>query len=235
MIITALERQKRRQRVNVYGEGGRFLLAVSLALAQDADLYVGKELSEAQVEALRCEDARQQAYDAALRLLAYRPRSEREMRQRLARRGIERPLIEEALARLRQQGYLNDEAFARFWTETREATSPRSRRLIRSELLFKGVSSETASAAVADVEDEDAAYRAASRRLRSFPVDDFAAFQRRLGGFLTRRGFSYEVARRTISRCWQEAREPLRFPTPTNKEQGTGNKEPGLPPATSGE
>ncbi len=206
MIITALERQKRRQRVNVYGEGGRFLLAVGLALAQDAGLHSGMELSEAQVEALRRDDARHQAYDAAVRLLAYRPRSERELRQGLARRGIERPLIEEALTRLRGQGYLDDEAFARFWTETREATSPRSRRLIRGELLLKGVRSETAAAAVAGVEDEDAAYRAASRRLRSLPLDDFESFRSRLGGILIRRGFSYEVTRRTVERCWQEAR-----------------------------
>ena len=206
MIITALERQKRRQRVNVYGEDGRFLLAVNLALAQDAGLHSGMELSEAQVEALRREDARHQAYEAALRLLAYRPRSERELRQRLARRGIERPLIEGALARLRGQGYLDDQAFARFWTETREATSPRSRRLIRSELLYKGVSPDAAAAAVAGVEDDDAAYRAAARRLRSLPLDDFESFRRRLGGFLVRRGFSYDVARRTIDRCWREAR-----------------------------
>jgi regulatory protein len=206
MIITALERQRRRKRVNLYGEGGRFLLAVNLALVQDAGLHSGMELSEAQVEALRREDARHQAYDAALRLLAYRPRSEREMRQRLARRGIEAPLIDETLARLRRHGYLNDEAFARLWTESRQAASPRSRRLIRSELLAKGVRSETATAAVSDVEDEDAAYRAASRRLRAFPLDDFEAFKRRLGGFLLRRGFSFDVTRRTVDRCWQEAR-----------------------------
>lgn len=205
MIISALEQQKRRQRVNVYADG-RFLLAVNLALAQDALLHTGMELSESQMEALRRDDARHQAYEAALRLLSYRPRSEREMRQRLARRGLERALVEQTLVRLRKQGYLNDEAFARFWTETRESTSPRSRRLIRSELLFKGVGSDTATAAVADIEDEDAAYRAAARRLRSFPLDDFQAFQRRLGGFLTRRGFSYHVARRTIERCWEEAR-----------------------------
>ena len=204
MIITSLERQKRRQRVNVYGEDGRFLLAVNLGLAQDAGLHSGMELSEAQVEALRREDAGHQAYEAALHLLSYRPRSERELRQRLARGGIERPLIDEAVARLRSRGYLDDEAFARFWTETREATSPRSRRLIRSELLAKGVTSETASAAVADVEDEEAAYRAAARRLRSLPVDDFEAFRRRLGDFLVRRGFSYEVARRTVDRCRRE-------------------------------
>jgi regulatory protein len=213
MIISALERQKRRQRVNVYVEDGRFLLAVNLALFQDAGLHSGMELSEAQVEALRREDAHHQAYEAALRLLSYRPRSEREMRQRLARRGIEKPLIGETLARLRRKGYLNDESFARYWTESRQAANPRSQRLIRSELFLKGISSHTADAAVADVDDEDAAYRAASRRLHSFPPDDFEVFQRRLGGFLLRRGFPYAVTRHTIKRCWQETQGEAEPPT----------------------
>jgi regulatory protein len=204
MIITAIERQKRRQRVNVYGEGGRFAFALALHLAQEAGLYTGMELSQEQVDALQGADARHSAYDAALRLLSYRPRSEKEMRRRLARRGVDLRLISETVQRLKERGYLDDEAFARFWTETRETTSPRGRRLIAQELRAQGVGAETAAAATASVSDEEAAYRAASRRLHAFRGLDFDTFRRRLGGFLVRRGFSYEVARRTMDRCWQE-------------------------------
>ena len=207
MIITTIERQKRRQRVNVYGEDGRFAFALALHLAQDAGLHSGMELSEAQVEALEDADAHHSAYDAALRLLSYRPRSEREMRIRLARRGIGLRLIDDAVRRLKERGYLDDEAFARFWTETREATSPRGRRLIVQELRAQGVDAETAATATAPVSDEEAAYRAASRRLNAFSGLDRDTFRRRLGGFLVRRGFSYDVARRTTDRCWQEANQ----------------------------
>jgi regulatory protein len=205
MIITAIERQKRRQRVNVYGENGRFAFALALHLAADASLHTDMELSQAQVNALQEADARYSAYEAALRLLSYRPRSEREMRRRLARRGIALRLIDETVRRLRERGYLDDEAFARFWTETRETTSPRGRRLIVQELRVQGVDADTAAAATTSVSDEDAAYRAASRRLSAFRGLDYDTFRRRLGGFLVRRGFSYEVARRTMDRCWQEA------------------------------
>jgi len=205
MIIFTIERQKRRQRVNVYGDEGRFAFALALHLAQDAGLHSGLELSEAQVNALQEADARHSAYEAALRLLSYRPRSEKEMRRRLGRRGIGLRLIDETVRQLRERGYLDDEAFARFWTETREATSPRSRRLIAQELRAQGVDTETAAAATVSVADEGAAYRAAGRRLHAFRGLDYDTFRRRLGGFLVRRGFSYEVARRTMDRCWQEA------------------------------
>ena len=207
MIISAIEKQKRRPRVNVYGDEGRFAFALALHLAQDAGLHTGMELSEAQVGALQEADAQHSAYDAALRLLSYRPRSEKEMRRRLARRGIDLRHIGETVRRLKERGYLDDEAFARFWTESREATSPRGRRLIVQELRAQGVDAETAAAATASVADEEAAYRAAGRRLNAFRGLDYETFRRRLGGFLVRRGFSYEVARRTMDRCWQEAGE----------------------------
>jgi regulatory protein len=114
------------------------------------------ELSQAQVDALQLADARHSAYDAGLRLLSYRPRSEKEMRRRLGRRGIDLRLIAETVARLKERGYLDDEAFARFWTETREATSPRAQRLIAQELRFQGVATETAAAATTSVSREAA-------------------------------------------------------------------------------
>lgn len=202
MIITELERQRRR-RVNVY-VNGRFAFSVGLPLAQEKGLYAGQEVTEELLQDLRREDERRRAYEDALRLLSYRPRSEKEMRFRLRRRGIDEGTVEETVRRLRQLHYLDDAAFAQFWAETRDAGRPSARRLVRSELLFKGVDSATASKALEGLDDEDAAYRAASRRLRALAGLPRDAFQKRLGGFLVRRGFSYEVIRRTMERCWDE-------------------------------
>jgi regulatory protein len=203
VIITALERQKRRRRLNVYVDG-RFALALALSLAQEKGLHTGMTVSEAELQALREEDERHGAYEAALRLLSYRPRSEKEMRMRLKRRGIAPALVEETVERLRRLHYLDDKAFARFWTESRDSISPRSRGLIRRELLFKGIDAETATSTVEDLDDEEAAYRAASKRLHAFEGLSYDVFRRRLGGFLTRRGFGYNVVRRTLERCWSE-------------------------------
>ncbi len=204
MIITSLERQQRRRRVNVFVDG-RFALALALDLAAERGLHTGMAISEADLRSLQTAETRQKAYEAALRLLTYRPRSEREMRQRLARRGFEAPLIRETLARLRRLGYLDDAAFARYWTESRDQASPRAGRLIHRELRLKGIDSETAAEASAAVSDEDAAYRAAAKRMRVLAGLDFAKFRERLAGFLLRRGFTYQVTRRVVQRCWQES------------------------------
>lgn len=204
MIITSLERQpRRRRRVNVFVDG-RFALSLALSLAQEKGLHAGMAVDEAELDELRAEDERRAAYEAAIHLLSYRPRSEREMRQRLRRRGIAAEVIDETVARLHASHYLDDAAFAQFWRESRQALSPRSGRLIRSELLSKGVDAGTATSTVEGLDDEESAYRAASKRLKSLQGDDFDVFRRRLGGFLARRGFSYDVIRRVVERCWRD-------------------------------
>jgi len=203
MIITALERQKRQRRLNVFVDG-RFALAVALSLAQEKGLHEGMTVSAAELRALRREDERHSAYEAALNLLSYRPRSEKEMRFRLGRHGIAPEVVEETVKRLRRLHYLDDGAFAQFWTERRDGVSPRSRALIQRELRFKGIDAETASSTVEGLDDEEAAYRAASKRLPAVAGLSRELFRRRLGGFLTRRGFAYDVVRRTLERCWSE-------------------------------
>ncbi len=108
---------------------------------------------------------------------------------------------------MRDLGYLNDAAFARFWVESRQAGTPRSRRALAFELSRKGVSREETDAALEEVSDADAAYHAAQRRLRTLRGTDRQTFERRLGTFLNSRGFGYGVARATIQRCWAELSE----------------------------
>jgi regulatory protein len=189
--------------VNVFVDG-HFGLSLALSLVQEKGLRAGMPVDPNDLAALGAEDERRVAYDAAIHLLSYRPRSEREMRQRLRRRGVTPEVIEETVRRLLESHYLDDAAFANFWRENREAISPRSARLIRSELLSRGIDVHTATSAVEGLDDEESAYRAAAKRLKGLRGQDADTFRQRLGGFLTRRGFSYDVTRRVIERCWQE-------------------------------
>lgn len=77
--------------------------------------------------------------DAAARFLEARQRSTAEVRRRLTGAGYRPELVEEAVARLAGQGYLDDEAFARAWVESRDRARPRGERALRGELLAKGV------------------------------------------------------------------------------------------------
>ncbi len=202
MIISSIEKRRGR-RVDVYVDG-RLALTLARDFATERGLRPGATITPDQLSALAEEGARRGALEDGLRLLSYRLRSEEELRRRLADKRYNRNAIESALARLRELGYLDDEVFARYWAETRQVQRPRSRRLLASELRSRGIDKETAEQATADVSDEEAAYLAASGRLRTLRGQEYQAFRERLGRFLTSRGFSYDIARQVIERCWAE-------------------------------
>ena len=202
--ITAIRAGKsRRQRVNVYLDD-RFALSLEAEAAAKAGLKTGQELSSSQLEALAKADHFDRCLNAALHYLSYRPRSQSEMRERLKRRGFDADSIEAVLTRLSEQGLVDDVAFAQFWKDNRQSFSPRSQWLIKSELRRKGVAADIIDGLVDESDDDDSAYRAALGKAGSLPLSDREGFRRRLGYYLKRRGFSYDVINHTVERLWQE-------------------------------
>jgi regulatory protein len=202
--ITELKAGKSREkRVNVYLDE-KFAINMLTDVALKEGLKVGLEITESRLKALADADSRQRCYNAATRFLAYRPRSESEIRQRLLRHGFDETMIEKTLARLKEQGLADDAAFARFWIENRETFSPRSRRLAELELKRKGLSADIIEQATGEVDDGESAYRAAQSRMRRLTTSDYQTFRRRLWQYLGRRGFSYSVIKETTEKVWKE-------------------------------
>lgn len=163
-------------------------------------------------------------YDAALRLLAARPRSVAEVRQRLRRRGAVEQEATEAIARLHEEGLLDDAAFAAYWRENRETFRPRSRRLLQAELRQKGVEAEVVRAALTGLDEDEQAYRAGLRRVRSLEREDEVVFRRRLEDYLRRRGFGYEVAVQAVRRLWAEAGGGAAPGSPASELENSGQR-----------
>jgi len=202
--ITGLKaRKSREKRVNIYLDG-KFALDLLAEVALKEGLKVGQELPESRLEALAGLDRYQRCRNAAIRYLGYRPRSEAEIRQRLFKHGYDSDTTEKTLRRLREQGLVDDAAFARFWKDNRESFSPRSRRLTRLELRRKGLPADVIETVVSEIDESDSAYRAARVKVRRLPLADYQLFRRRLGAYLRRRGFDYGIIRETVNRVWHE-------------------------------
>lgn len=133
------------------------------------------------------------ASDYALRLLAIRPRSIREMRDRLQSKGYERPVIEATVAELCELGLLDDRKFAAQWVESRMALRPMGPSRLRAELLTKGVDrgivEATLSKYSAETDERSEALALARKKIRTLQGLESGPARRRLAGFLGRRGF----------------------------------------------
>ena len=201
--ITAIRTGKgQRKRVNVFLDG-KFAFSLEAEVAVRERLQVEQELSASQIEALARSDHFHRCFNAAAHYLSYRPRSESELRERLHRRGFD-DSIKAVIAKLKEQGLVDDVAFAQFWKDNRESFSPRSRWLTKLELRRKGVADDIIDQVVDTVDDNNNAYRAALSKARSLPLSDYQGFRRRLGEYLKRRGFGYGVIKHTVEQLWQE-------------------------------
>lgn len=212
MRITALQPQATNpERVNVFVDG-HFLLGASTLIVYQMGLEVEQEISTAQVEQLRYEETLQQAVDRALNYLSFRPRSREEVRRYLRRKETPSAMIDAVLTRLDHLDLVNDHTFATFWLESREQFSPRGTHALKNELRMKGVAREVVDELVDDEKDEERALVAGRKKALSLvrvPDMDYATFRSRLGSFLQRRGFGYEIATRTVRTLWQELKEAI--------------------------
>lgn len=138
-----------------------------------------------------------------LRLLASKPRTVAEVKEKLGQR-FSAETVEQAVAQLETQGLLDDLAYARQWRESRERRKPRSSRMIAKELHQKGISAENIEDALQDFDSQSAAYRAAAKYASRQSGKDKTAFDRRVGAFLARRGFQSGVIRDTVGRLREE-------------------------------
>ncbi len=184
------------KKVRVVLEGRVLDLLSETVLAQG--LREGMELEDGDVRRLLHEDQVRRAKEVAFRYLA-RPRTVRQVRDRLARAGFEGEVVEEVIRRLEELGLLDDKEFAKAWVEERLRLRPRWRRALWQELARKGISREVVEEALdeglSEVEECEVAeglLRGMERRYRN--LDPEKAI-RRMQGFLLRRGFTWEIVK----------------------------------------
>jgi regulatory protein len=202
--ITAIKAQKRnRQRVNIYLDGD-FAFGLSRFVA--AWLKPGRKLSQAEIDKLLEQDTYEIAFQKALQFIQHRPRSVEETRRRLSDKGFSAEVVETTLEKLLDKGWLDDLDFARQWIENRNTFRPRSERLLAYELKLKGVAEDNIKQALEKYSgDEDAlAFQAGIKKAKQCHEETKFDFIKKVGGFLGRRGFRYDVVKPTVERLWQE-------------------------------
>jgi regulatory protein len=146
------------------------------------------------------------AKDYAFKLLSYRPRSVKEIEDRLKKKDYASKIIFEVVRNLKKLKFLNDKEFARMWVESRIKTRPMGRYRLKQELIQKGIDKDLIEKTLSNYREEEEielAKELAQRKLkRSYQDLDEITTKRRLYGFLQRRGFSYD----TIQEAMKEIR-----------------------------
>ena len=146
---------------------------------------------------------RDRLFQKALKVLAVRPRSEGQLRDRLiAVPGADPAIVDDCILRLKEMGFLDDRRYAESYAAYRSSSKPMGRSRLARELSAKKVQASTIREALDSVfqagEEEALIDRAIEKRIRTRgrPADQAAA--KRLFDHLARLGFNYELIIRKI-------------------------------------
>lgn len=138
-------------------------------------------------------------YNYALRFLSYRPRSEKEIRDKLKTRKVESSIIDKVISKLIQKKFINDEEFAKGWMESRLRFKPRSLRLIKLELKQKGIDPETINnLLLATDSDLESAKKLVERKIKRLKDLSKQEIYEKVGRYLASKGFSWDIIKKSI-------------------------------------
>ncbi|HEX7956147.1 MAG TPA: regulatory protein RecX [Pyrinomonadaceae bacterium] len=149
------------------------------------------------------EKARARTLQRAVKLLAAKPRSVEELRERLLEKGwADEAAVDYALAKLKEYGYLDDERFAFGFASYRVRQKPVGRQRLARDLQTKKVSKETADAALElvyqETPEEELIARAIEKRTRLRGRPTTRQETKSLYDHLLRLGFSYDLIIRKV-------------------------------------
>jgi regulatory protein len=205
--ITSISLQVRdKNRVNV-SVNGKYRFSLDYTQIADLGVKVGKEYTEAELSELENESQFGKLYMRGLEYSLMRPHSQYELSQYLYRKtrdtrtktgsikkGVSKALTERVFDRIIERGYVNDEAFARYWIENRQLRKGISKRKLQAELASKGVDRSIVESLLAQAErnDEDEIQKIIEKKASRY--DD----EQKLIAYLARQGFSYDDIKQAI-------------------------------------
>lgn len=200
MIITRIENQKRNlNRVNIYIDN-KFAFGLTDDIRYKYDLHTNKEIDNDFVEDILKAEEERKVINAALNILSYRQRSIKELREKLREKGYDNLFIEKAIDYCKEQNYLNDEEFSISYIKDKQYLNKLGSKRIKYELINKGVSKDIIEE-VLQVNPEyefNIALDLANKKMSSYKNDDRNSIYRKLGGFLQRKGYPFDIIKKVL-------------------------------------
>ena len=191
LVITNLKQGvKNPNRVNVF-VNSKYALSLDVAQVVDFGIKVGLEISEDELVELKNASEYGKLYQRTLEWVLVRPRSIRETRDYLKRRG-HFEFSESIIQRLLDKKYLDDCKFAEWYVENRFVKKGVSKKRLKMELMKKGVTREIIDEVIDERNDEEELRKMIARKRAKYDDEKLLAY-------LGRQGFSYDLIKQVLS------------------------------------
>lgn len=209
-IVKFTAQKKNKDRLNVFIEREgheEFAFAIDVDVFIKYGLTKGMELGDDFVrDVLEAEEA-QKAYKLAVNYLSYRMRAISEVKDYLIKKEIGEQAIKKAIARLKEQRYLNDAEFAKAYVQTKFNTSPSGPIKIKRELEQLQIDTEIVDTVISGLTHEELVEKAGKfvkRKQMETNRRSATEVQQRIQQTLMQRGFSFVIISEAIQTFWEE-------------------------------
>lgn len=165
-------------------------------------IYVGSEFSGEEILKIINEAEFQKSWDKILRFASVRPRSKKEFEFWLKRKEIAKEIHKKLFDRLNRIGYLDDCKFAKWWVDQRITFRNKSIKVIKMELLQKGIEKDIVDQVLAeqDIDEIGMAKSLLQKKMPRWKNLDEKTRQKKASEFLMRKGFSWDVLKSVLNK-----------------------------------
>ncbi len=180
-------------------------VAVPKRLVDNLGLRIGLEIEAEVIEKLIAAEEMMRAKKHALEMLQEEIYSKSQMSRHLEKEGFTDETVETIVTELIQAGHIRDRQFAEKWIQRRIKSNPRGRKLLKQELIEKGVDRKTAEQVINEVNAEveaKLALQIAEKQAKKYKHLTNQAAQRRLYGYLARRGYDSDLILKIIQQVF---------------------------------
>jgi len=198
-IITSIKSQKKKERVNVYLDD-KFGFGIDLENFVILGLKVDQEVTEIEIEKIVKKAEFQKTLDKLLRFATLRPRSEGEINNYLRRKKVHESMHSQLFDRLNHLELIDDEKFAKWWVEQRQAFRPKPKRILCGELRMKGINKEIIKKVVGEevVDEEKMAKDLLEKRAYKWKNLEGFELKQKMSQYLAQKGFTWEIVEKVV-------------------------------------
>ncbi len=195
-VITKIEQQKKnKKRFNIY-INDEYSFSIHEDILVKFRLYKGSVLEGEIIDEILLEEETNRTWQKGLKFISYKPRTRKEVSTYLLKQGYNPEQVESVLDKLQAENWINDNHYAEQFIAQRLSSNPKGKKLIAFELRNRGIDQEIINKQIEVIDQEkelQLANKLIEKKYTQTKFEDWDTFQRKMSGFLQRRGFSYDV------------------------------------------
>jgi regulatory protein len=197
LTITRIEPQKRKKNRYSIFASDQFITGVSDQTLLDFNLHLGEKLTQKKLDKINERETYLHLREQAMRFLARRAHSKREMWLKLYNKGFDKPRINQIIEELEKKKYLDDNHFAQMFIQDEIQLKKTGPLRIRQKLREKGVENEITEELLKELYPEELQTKhvaeLAQKKLKTLKEKPAARIQKQLASYLINKGYTWQI------------------------------------------